>query len=49
MKKKKNLDDLEIHVDPKPLTKEEELALSVFIKKLKAKDKKQSNTRKFAA
>lgn len=37
MKKKEILDDLEIHVDPKPLTKEEELALSLFIRQLKKK------------
>ena len=43
MKKKEILDDLEIYVDPKPLTKDEELALSLFIKQLKAK-KTQSPT-----
>ena len=43
MKKKEILDDLEIYVDPKPLTKDEELALSLFIKQLKAK-KTQSLT-----
>lgn len=37
MKKKEILDDLEIYIDPKPLTKEEELALSLFIRQLKAK------------
>lgn len=37
MKKKDILDDLEIYVDPKPLTKEEQQALSEFIKKLKNK------------
>ena len=37
MKKKEILDDLEIQIDPKPLTKAEEIALSVFIKKLKEK------------
>jgi len=38
MKKKEILDDLEIHVDPKPLTKDEELALSLFIRQLKEKN-----------
>jgi hypothetical protein len=37
MKKKEILDDLEIYVDPKPLTKDEELALSLFIRQLKNK------------
>jgi hypothetical protein len=37
MKKKKKLDDLEILIDPKPLTKKEALALSKFIKELKSK------------
>lgn len=37
MKKKQILDDLEIYVDPKPLTKEEGLALSLFIRQLKKK------------
>lgn len=44
MKKKEILEDLEIHLDPKPLTKEEELGLSVFIKQLKKK--KSQNARK---
>ena len=35
------LDDLEIFVDPKPLTKQEELALSIFIRQLKAKKAKR--------
>ena len=35
MKKKDILDDLEIYIDPKPLTKEEEIGLSLFIKQLK--------------
>ncbi len=43
MKKKTIKDDLEIIVDPKPLTKEEEIALSVFIKKLKAKKSRPSS------
>ena len=38
MKKKEILDDLEIYIDPKPLTKKEELALSLFIRKLKEKN-----------
>lgn len=37
MKKKEILDDLEIYIDPKPLTKDEELALSLFIRQLKSK------------
>jgi len=37
MKKKEILDDLEIYVDPKPLSKEEGLALSFFIRQLKEK------------
>jgi hypothetical protein len=37
MRKKDALDDLELYIDPKPLTKEEEIALSLFIKKLKDK------------
>lgn len=37
MKKREILDDLEIYVDPKPLSKEEALALSLFIKQLKEK------------
>jgi hypothetical protein len=37
MKKKEILDDLEIYVDPKPLTKDEELGLSLFIRQLKEK------------
>lgn len=44
MKKKEILDDLEIYIDPKPLTKEEEIALSLFIRQLKAK-KAQRPTR----
>ena len=39
MKQKKKSDDLEIFVDPKPLTKEEAIALSNFIKELKSKVK----------
>lgn len=42
MKKKEILDDLEIYIDPKPLTKEEELALSKFIRQLKSKKIKRS-------
>ncbi len=41
MKKKEILEDLEIFVDPKPLTKQEELALSLFIKQLKEKKTQQ--------
>ena len=37
MKKKEILDDLKIYVDPKPLSKEEGLALSFFIRQLKEK------------
>ena len=37
MKKKEILDDLELLVDPKPLTKEEEIGLSLFIRQLKEK------------
>lgn len=37
MKKKEISDDLEIYIDPKPLTKEEEIALSLFIRQLKEK------------
>ena len=39
MKKKENINDLEIYIDPKPLTKEEEKALSLFIRQLKEKKK----------
>ncbi|MBI4945948.1 MAG: hypothetical protein HY840_06060 [Bacteroidetes bacterium] len=45
MKKKKTTDDLEIFVDPKPLTKIEELALSRFIKELKSKAKSRKKKR----
>ena len=44
MKKKEILDDLEIYIDPKPLTKDEELGLSLFIRRLKGK-KAQRPTR----
>ena len=40
MKKKDPLEDLELYIDPKPLTKEEQVNLSVFIRKLKAANKK---------
>ena len=40
MKRKDPLDDLELYLDPTPLTKAEEKALSDFIKKLKDKQKK---------
>jgi hypothetical protein len=46
MKKKEILDDLEIHIDPKPLTKEEELGLSIFIKQLKKKKAQHQRTDK---
>lgn len=46
MKKQGILDDLEILVDPKPLTKDEELALSLFIRKLKAEKAKLPTTSK---
>lgn len=39
MKQKKILHDLKIAIDPKPLTKKEEIALSKFIKELKSKAK----------
>ncbi len=45
MKKKDILDDLEIFVDPKPLTKEEELALSLFIRQLKINKAKRPTTK----
>jgi hypothetical protein len=38
--KKKIIDDLEIYVDPKPITKEEALALSLFIQSHKKKKTK---------
>ena len=37
MKKKEILEDLEIYVDPKPLTEDESIALSLFIRQLKSK------------
>ena len=37
MKKKEILDDLEIYVDLKPLTEDESIALSLFIRQLKSK------------
>lgn len=46
MKKKEILDDLEIYVDPKPLTKEEGLALSLFIRQLKEKKHSTQHTLK---
>jgi hypothetical protein len=46
MKKKEILEDLEIYVDTKPLTKEEELALSLFIKQLNAKKTSQLKVNK---
>jgi cytochrome c peroxidase len=50
MKKKEILDDLEIYLDPKPLTKEEELGLSLFIRKIKNKSSAHNAKQtKFAA
>jgi hypothetical protein len=46
MKKKEILDDLEIYVDPQPLTKDEELGLSLFIRQLKAKKAQPQDARK---
>ena len=37
MKNKEILEDLELFVDPKPLTKEEQVGLSSFIRDLKKK------------
>ncbi len=37
MKKRDALDDLELHIDPTPLSKEEEIGLIEFIRKLKAR------------
>ena len=42
MKKKEILDDLELYVDPTPLTKEEEVGLSLFIRQLKEKKDEKS-------
>lgn len=42
MKKKVILDDLELYVDPTPLTKEEEVGLSLFIRQLKEKKDEKS-------
>ena len=36
MRKRDALDDLELHIDPTPLTKEEQIGLSEFIRKIKA-------------
>ena len=44
MKKKRKFDDLEILVDPKPLTKKEEQELSKFIKELKSKAKSKKKS-----
>jgi len=46
MKKKEILEDLEIYVDPKPLTEEEGIALSLFIRQLKAKKVQQATRAK---
>ena len=40
MKRKDPLDDLELYLDPTPLKKAEEKALSEYIKKLKGMQKK---------
>ena len=37
MKKTEAIKDLEIYIDPKPLSNEEAIELSIFIKQLKAK------------
>ena len=52
MKKRDALDDLELHIDPTPLTKEEQIALSEFIRKLKARQPNKTkikSARKLAA
>ncbi len=46
MKKKDALDDLELHIDPTPLTKEEEIELSKFIRQLKEKAARKKNRKK---
>jgi len=46
MKKKNSIDDLELYVDPTPLTQHEKIGLSDFIKKLKEKNKKNFRSRK---
>jgi len=46
MKKKNSIDDLELYVDPTPLTQHEKIGLSDFIKKLKEKNKKNSVIKK---
>ena len=40
MKRKDPIDDLELYIDPTPLSKEEQINLSAFIRKLKASTKK---------
>ena len=42
MKKNEILDDLELYVDPTPLTKEEEVGLGLFIRQLKEKKEETS-------
>lgn len=44
--KKKFKDDLEIFVDPKPLTKEEAEALAKFIQQMKSKAKTKPKLKK---
>jgi hypothetical protein len=46
MKKKEILDDLEIYIDPKPLTKDEELGLSLFIRQLKGQKAQRTTASK---
>jgi hypothetical protein len=46
MKKKDSLADMEIYIDPTPLSKEEKTALNEFIQKLKAKNKRKQGARK---
>jgi hypothetical protein len=45
MKERKNLNDLEIFIDPSPLTSEEKIALSKFIHEHKEKNKLKSNNK----
>ncbi|WP_395617886.1 hypothetical protein [Aquirufa sp.] len=44
MKKKEILNDLELYVDPTPLTKDEEVGLSFFIRQLKEKMEETSKS-----
>lgn len=45
MKKRDALDDLEIYIDPTPLSKEEEIGLSEFIRKLKARHRSKTKVK----